>query len=136
MKRIIVHRNGIAYGPYTEAQLTHYLHGNKLLLNDLAQIEGSAETVSLAKAMKTLGWKVPSAKNPLECFKQIGLDFVIPVQAVCSLAWTKDLKFLYLSAIGLVPLLIVMFSRGSFAYIALAAYFSASVISDVKTLFN
>ena len=124
MPQITVIRNGASFGPYTESQLVYYLENNKLLLNDYARIDSDPEMLTLAAAMKKCGWKLPKAKDPIESIRKIGADFIFPWKEIKTLSWSKDMRFLYLSLIGLFPLLIVCFSSGSIAYIAIAAYFS------------
>ena len=124
MSRITVIRNGASFGPYTENQLVYYLENNRVLLNDYARIDNNPEMITLAFAMKKCGWKLPKAKSPMESIQRIGVDFIFPWDEIKTLSWAKDLRFLYLALIGLLPLLIVSFSGGGIAYITIAAYFS------------
>jgi len=124
MPQITVIRNGAKFGPYSESQLFHYLENNKLLLNDYAVIDSDPEILSLAKAMKKCGWKLPQTKNPWECIRSIGADFILPWKEIKSLNWVKDLRFLYLSIVGLLPLTFLYLSGVALTYVAIAAYFS------------
>ena len=124
MSQITVIRNGVSSGPYTESQLVYYLENNKILLNDYARIDNAPEMITVAAAMKKCNWPLPRARSPVEGIRKIGADFIFPWEEIRKLSWTKDLRFLYLALIGLLPLLIVCFSGGSITYIAIAVYFS------------
>lgn len=127
MPQITIERNGNVFGPYTESQLSYYIENNKVLLNDIARIDSNPETLTLAKAMKKCGWRIPRAKNPWESFKKTGIDFIIPWQEIKAMHWLHEQRFLLLAIIGLLPLAILLLSGGAvtIAYIAIAAYFSA-----------
>ncbi len=124
MHTVTIERNGTMFGPYDEAQLSYYIGGNRILLNDMAHIDGAAEAVTVKMAMKRCGWRMPKAKNPLSGIRQIGLGFILPWSEIRAMQWIRERRFLFLAIIGLVPLLIVLFSGGSVTYIAIAVYFS------------
>ena len=123
--RITIFRGSSTFGPYDQAQISYYLLNNRVLLHDQAQIEGSSEIISLSTAMQRCGWPIPTAKNPLESIRKIGLDFIFPWSQIRAMAWLKEKRFLFLAIIGLVPLAIVVFSASSsITYLAIATYFS------------
>jgi RsiW-degrading membrane proteinase PrsW (M82 family) len=124
MQQITIERNGQKFGPYSQAQILHYIENNKLLLNDLARIDNSNNLVPLRSVLKQCGCPLPRAKNPLDCIKKIGVDFIFPWQEIKSMSWLRERRFIYLSVVGLLPLLIVFLSLGTITYIAIATYFS------------
>ena len=125
MAKISIERNGNVFGPYSQSQIQYYIEQNKVFLNDTARIDASPSTTTLAKAMKSCSWKIPHAKSPWKSFKKLGVDVIFPVGEITSMSWLQERRFLLLSTMGLLPLLILFITGGVITYIAIAIYFSA-----------
>lgn len=121
--RITVVREGKSFGPYLPQQAAEYIRQNKLLLNDLAYLDGDPNPRTLQSVLSKLGVSI-HAESPLTSMKKVGVDFLFPWGAISNLGWRKDPRFLILAAAGLLPLTLSVFASGSLVYIALALYAS------------
>lgn len=122
--RLIIHRQGRAFGPYSEAQLLYYLSRNQVVPNDIAYIEGEAGEHTVQEAMRLCGWSMPQAASPLAGMSRIGLGFILPWREIGGMRWTGERRFLYLSAIGLLPLTFPLLPEPSLVYVAIGLYVS------------
>lgn len=131
---VIINRNGQQFGPYDEQTLITYVNNGQILLCDEAILVDAfgnrvpqKKQMSVKDALKLTGYKprIPHAGSFMEQIKKIGMDLIIPRQALLNKGWMQDNRLLLLAIVGLTPSVLMLLPMGGFlVFYCVALYFS------------
>lgn len=124
---IYIIRNNQRFGPYNEQALLSYVNQGMILLTDKAVIEGTTMERTVRSILKQSGLKakVASKGNVLSQIKAIGSDLIFPRAEMLSKSFLRDKRFLLLSTVGFLPMLIMYLPvSGVLLFYAISLYFA------------
>jgi protease PrsW len=126
MKYRIV-RNNQSYGPYDVKTLEHYVCLGNILMQDIAQEENGTKNTTVRQVLLRAGIrpKIVTNGNIFKQIKAFGWDLLLPRSAYSIKTWKQDKRLLFISFVGLSPVLLIRFTGATyFTFYAIAFYFS------------
>src|SRR3954462_1844279 len=127
--KIIIQRNRQEYGPYSIETVRRYLAEGFLYPRDLARdvAEPLGKAVPLERLLAKAGVPLErvSAREQWAGWRALDLKTILPLREIFSPLYWKDRRFIYLSLLGLMPVLLLGRLEGPIAgYWIIAAYVS------------
>lgn len=127
--QIIIQRSRQEYGPYSIETVRRYLAEGFLYPHDLARdvAEPLAKAVPLERLLEKAGVVLAraSAREQWAGWRAFDLKTILPLREIFSPQYWKDRRFIYLSLLGLMPVLLLGRLEGPAAgYWIIAAYVS------------
>lgn len=124
---IYVIRNSQRFGPYSEHTLLAYVNQGQILVQDKAVKDGDVTEQTVGFYLKQAGLKsrVANNGNIVSQVKSIGTELIFPKTTMLSKNFLTDQRFLILTIVGLLPMVIMnMPFGGFFLFYEVALYFS------------
>ncbi|MBR4902566.1 MAG: PrsW family intramembrane metalloprotease [Victivallales bacterium] len=126
---ITIERADQILGPFDYGQFKDMFINNKLYLNDITRINNTGNVLTLRKAVKQLGWEIPTSERENDVLHKIGIDFLFPWRNFRKADEYKNSNFIYMCIVGLIPLILILIGTEmelpiKFIYIGYAAYFT------------
>jgi RsiW-degrading membrane proteinase PrsW (M82 family) len=127
--QIIIQRNGQEYGPYPLDTVRKFLADGSLYPHDLARdvAEPLVQPVPLERLLAKAGVVLEraSAREQWAGWRALDLKTILPLREIFSPPYWQDRRFIYLSLLGLMPVLLLGRLEGPAAgYWIIAAYVS------------
>ena len=124
---IYVIRNNQRFGPYDEHVLLSYVTNGQILKHDKAIADGDSQERVVDYYLKQAGLKcnVVNKGNVFTQLSAIGSELIFPKAKLFSKQFLSDQRFLILSLVGLLPMLIMNIPLGGFfLFYEVSLYFS------------